>query len=117
MSGGVKLDWVQLIDGTPVRIFKNRKAALRCDGEVACAIHAEAVTAIRKAVYKAFGGECRDCGAPLTYEQFEMHEQQWRGKGGEVSVWNSVVLCHNCHTVGKHSAHGSRLPRFGEHKK
>lgn len=40
-----------------------------------------------------------------------MHELVSKGKGGEVSLENSIGLCADCHL---NTAHGNRRPRFGE---
>jgi cytochrome c553 len=41
-----------------------------------------------------------------------MHEKVWRGRGGQISIWNSVLLCHRCHEKDKVAGHGSRQPQF-----
>lgn len=115
--------WVQFgADGLVVRIFKNRKQAFLVGGTLGTQPRAKAVTEVRQQIYRESGGECRRCGKPVSYdregpyEPMEMHEEHSRGKGGDISIWNSVALCHNCHTGSKNSAHGNRRPRFGEYK-
>lgn len=70
----------------------------------------EAVKLLRKRVYDLSRGECRNCGAALSYPNgFHMHEQKPRGNGGEMSIWNSCALCADCHL---NQEHGNRKPMW-----
>lgn len=54
-------------------------------------------------------GLCAYCDKFVTEFQAHMHEKVPRGKGGKISLYNSIILCSNCHL---NVAHGSRRPRF-----
>ena len=69
----------------------------------------EAVKLVRQRVYEIARGECRNCGRAITWHGFHMHEQNPKGKGGEVSVYNSVALCADCHL---NHEHGNRRPQW-----
>jgi 5-methylcytosine-specific restriction endonuclease McrA len=64
---------------------------------------------IRQAVYDRQSGMCLWCDKNLTWDQFHMHEVVSRGKGGKISLDNSVGLCYDCHL---NRAHGNRKPQF-----
>ena len=66
---------------------------------------------IRRAVYDRQRGECLDCGTFITFTQAHMHEKLARGKGGKISLDNSIILCSNCH-IGRNGRHGNRHPHF-----
>lgn len=108
------------LDGLPIRIFRTVKAAIQLPVEqVAEFPKAFAVGVIRRKVFERAGctphqsGNCEECGRTIRWyagdwDSGEMHEVIPRGKGGEVSVHNSIALCRNCHTVDATSAHGNR---------
>lgn len=73
---------------------------------------ADAVSAVRIAVYDRDNGQCVGCGTRLTFDGAHMHERQSRGNGGVISVENSEIRCFECHE-GPRGAHGARRPRFG----
>jgi 5-methylcytosine-specific restriction endonuclease McrA len=73
----------------------------------------EEVKAIRRAVFERAEYMCEYCGALLTWNTGHMHEKIHRGRGGKISLENSVALCAKCH-IGPHGEHGARRPRFGE---
>lgn len=106
------LVWVELVAGNPVRIF--RQAPHLMDLNVARMPRAEATKKIRDAVFARSGGECEFCAKPLTLRTMHMHEKQFRGKGGEISIYNSVAICFDCHLGRPDAEHGNRRPRFGE---
>jgi hypothetical protein len=54
-------------------------------------------------------GECIACSAFVTFEQAHMHEKVHRGKGGEISLENSEILCAYCHLQVEH---GDRNPQW-----
>ncbi len=68
----------------------------------------EAVSSIRHQLWLRCRGECELCGSLVTEQGGHMHEQQHRGKGGEISLDNSVFICAKCHQ----DAHKDRAPRF-----
>ena len=107
-----KLVWVELSDtGVPIRIFKNRKAAYAFGKEwVAPTSRTDAVHIIRRQLWMRSKGDCELCGAPVTEQSGEMHERQHRGKGGEISMENSVFACRACHR----KAHADRAPRWSK---
>jgi len=106
----MKMVWVELDQEQrfPVRIFRNRKAAMVCPNRIASWEHALAVKMIRTAVFVRSHGHCEVCGTPVTSQSGHMHEQVHRGKGGEVSLANSVFICPTCHR----SAHADRNPHW-----
>jgi hypothetical protein len=66
---------------------------------------------IRKIVYDRQEHKCLWCFAPLTWEMAHLHEKTPRGKGGKISLDNSIILCYNCHMFNK-GAHGKRHPQW-----
>lgn len=67
--------------------------------------------AIRTAIFNRQDGKCLWCDAELTLKMAHMHEKIHRGRGGVISLANSIILCADCHL---NSAHKDRKPRFGE---
>ena len=95
--------------GTPIRIFRNDLEWVRCpDSRLKYMTKAEAVGSIRGQIWRRTGGECEFCGAWITENTMHLHEQLPKGRGGEVSLANSVGICADCHVVGPNSAHGNR---------
>lgn len=106
-----KLVWVELAsDGiSPIRIFKSRSTAFASG----CAIgpfytHTVAVAKIRHQLWLRSKGFCELGGEPVTEASGHMHEMVHRGKGGEISMQNSVFICPKCHQ----HAHRDRNPRW-----
>jgi 5-methylcytosine-specific restriction endonuclease McrA len=104
---------------TPVRIFRTEKDA-RADsgfdlGLVVRWIRANAVEIIRRAVFVRDDWTCTHCGNPVTWDTGEMHERQWRGRGGEISLENSTTLCQHCHSKDKVAGHGTRQVQWSNH--
>ena len=96
-----------------IRILRRGGAALFLRPEQVIELpKIEAVGQIRKVVFEQSHGECRNCGKCLTWN-FHMHEQQPRGAGGEISIWNSVALCAECHL---NQEHGNRKPQWSIRK-
>lgn len=115
--------WVELdvsVDVNVVRIFKNRVAAARFvessaqqpNHRVVEILKASAVGSIRRQVFKRDGFTCVHCGASVTWLTGHMHEREWKGRGGEVSVANCVTLCYSCHLNDPVAGHGKRKPQF-----
>ena len=69
------------------------------------------IAAVRQTIFARQNGHCLWCDKPLTWEQAHMHELVSRGKGGEVSLTNSIILCYQCHFENK-GAHGARRPQW-----
>jgi hypothetical protein len=69
---------------------------------------------IRAILFEKQEHKCKWCDKLLSWSQCHMHEQIFRGKGGEISLDNSVILCADCHILNPRQtgAHGSRQPRF-----
>jgi 5-methylcytosine-specific restriction endonuclease McrA len=65
---------------------------------------------IRHAIYVRQKGHCLWCSKFVTEKQAHMHEKLSRGRGGKISLDNSIILCVDCHL---NVAHGSRKPQFG----
>jgi len=106
--------WVEVdMDGDVVRVFKNRSAASRVTDLNNIVVQMEytaAVKAVREAIVIRGHGFCELCGSPITKSNGHMHEQKHRGKGGEISLANSVFICSTCHAT----AHKDRNPRFSK---
>jgi len=111
-----RMEWVELAPGELriVRIFRNKKDALIEQYVTHCFIvqvlYREAVGAIRYQIWLRSRGECELCAAPITEASGHMHEKQHRGRGGEISLDNSVFICQRCHQ----RAHADRNPRWSE---
>lgn len=105
----MKMVRVQLGEaGLPSRIFRDKSWRLLPEDEVVWMPKKDAVESIRRQVFDKADYRCHDCGNPTNWLSGEMHEVLPKGKGGEVSIDNSVCLCHNCHTGSKNSRHGDR---------
>jgi HNH endonuclease len=111
-----KIVWVELSGGNVSRIFRSQKLAFANCEDPQAVFKDEAVGAIRRQVYDRQSGRCLWCDEKVkwdggVFERAHMHEQIPKGRGGEVSITNSIILCPKCHLSG---AHGNRQPRFGE---
>ena len=69
------------------------------------------IAAIRKELFTRQKGLCLWCSARLTSGMAHMHEHLFRGKGGKISLNNSLILCSSCHL---NVAHGNRKPQFSK---
>jgi 5-methylcytosine-specific restriction endonuclease McrA len=105
------LVWVQIEDGNITRIFRNRKAAIASEGVVEKHEKADAVSQIRNRVFELAEGFCKYCNKYVPFCMGHMHEEKHRGEGGEVSIYNSVWSCWECHR----KEHPEKTLRFGEH--
>lgn len=109
--------FVEFEEGQISRIFRNtRDAVLSAAWEekrVGEYPRKDAVGIIRKRVYDLAEGFCKYCGKYAGWEVGEMHEELPRGQGGEISIYNSVWSCVNCHR-GPEGQHKERQTRFGE---
>ena len=94
-----KMVWVEedRATGCAIRIFKHTKDAFNSDGYVMLWLRSKAVWNIRHACFLRSRGECEICTAPVTEVSGHMHEKLHRGKGGEISLVNSVFICPPCH--------------------
>jgi hypothetical protein len=110
-----KMVWVEVNDSNAtVRIFRNRSAANAFGQErIAEQNRFEAVAEIRHQIFLRSKGFCELGGEPITEASGHLHEQIHRGKGGEISLENSVFICYDCH-LGPMGAHRDRRVRFGE---
>ena len=100
--------WVEIgMAGLPIRIFRNRKQVSGFFREYP---RREAIAAIRHQIFVRSAGYCELCAVPVTEQTMHMHEQKHRGKGGEVSLVNSVGICAICH---KHE-HRDREPKWSK---
>ena len=113
-----KYVWVELApEGTfAIRIFKNAKAAAASAawlvGHVVQVSRVRAVRDIRARVFARDRFACTHCGADVTWHSGQLHERQWRGRGGEVSVENCTTLCYSCHQSDPKGGHGNRKPQW-----
>jgi 5-methylcytosine-specific restriction endonuclease McrA len=104
----MKLAYVEIENSQFVRIFKSRATANASGREYIIVERSFAVGRIRHHLWLRCKGECELCAAPISEEGGHMHEQVHRGKGGEISLANSVFICPKCHQ----RAHADRNPRF-----
>lgn len=98
-------------DGRAVRIFKNMKAAVQSPHWptlITFMFRWVAVEQIRRKVFDRDGHECTHCSKRLTWDTMQMHERQWKGRGGEVSLDNCTSLCYSCHQHDEVAGHGKR---------
>ncbi len=103
--------------GLPVRILRSLKQAMNLsDDLVRYVARTWAVGEIRRQVFERDNYECQRCSARLTLQTGELDEYISRGDGGMISIDNSWLLCHSCHTGSSTSEHGNRRIRFGEVK-
>src|SRR5258708_3199639 len=107
-----KIVWVELdLSNRPIRIFKSRLATA---GGRWCQIikrdPAPAVAAIRHQIFLRSKGACELCGSLVTEKSGHLHEQKTRGKGGEISLANSVFICARTHQL----EHKDRAPQWSK---
>src|SRR5271168_1119332 len=109
-----KFVWVEMKDRCVIRIFRSKKAAFSTPDTVIVAgmTRAEAVSSIRNQIFHRSEGFCELCGDIVTLYSGHMHEQKWRGKGGEISLENSVFICEKTHKL----EHKERNPHFTRRK-
>lgn len=105
-----KLVWVEMGVYEPVyvRIFRNKSAAYASQLPIGRVRYGAAVEYIRHAIWDRCKGECEMCASPVIESSGHMHEMKHRGKGGEVSLANSVFICPTCHA----QQHSDRQVRF-----
>jgi len=111
--------WVSVdAEFRPLEVFKRQSEAVRAFQTYPSMTNLvemdrfEAVGAIRHEIFIRQKGRCIACDKIVTEEQAHMHEKVSRGKGGNISLDNSEILCSNCH-IGPDGAHGNRRPKFG----
>lgn len=108
--------WCEIVNGQPVCIFPNHKQAILSGAAIIQElVRAAAVEAIRRAVFKRDDYTCQHCGEIAMLDgpnKGDMHEKVWRGKGGLISVINSITLCHSCHINDPVAGHGNRKPQW-----
>ena len=103
--------WVEINErGDPLRVLRNNKEANYRPSKRLFAYwdRAEAVLGIRNRIFDRSEGNCELCAVPVTWDTGHMHEKLPRGKGGEISLENSIFICSNCHRV----QHKARNPRW-----
>jgi 5-methylcytosine-specific restriction endonuclease McrA len=107
-----KMVWIERdpVSAQPIRIFRSKSAAMYSEGIVRLAEYATSVTAIRHQIFLRSKGECEICATPITESSGHLHEKQHRGKGGEVSLENSIFICPPCH---RHQ-HADRNPHWSK---
>lgn len=109
-----KVVWIETdSDWLIVRIFRSKAAMLReispdNPGRLRQIRYVHAVEALRRRLYLRSRGCCDFCGSVVTESSGHMHEKKHRGKGGEISMENSVFICAACHK----DAHKERSPRW-----
>lgn len=114
----MKRVWVELevfFESEPrvIRIFKSKSQAMvawqniRGSG-IGIMDRGAAVSSVRHQIWLRCGGECELCASSVNESSGHMHERQHRGKGGEISLANSVFICPMCHRF----AHRDRNTKF-----
>lgn len=107
--------WVELdTDLSAMRIIRTDREAsktLAAGKLVKMARRSRAVAIIRYKVFLRSRGSCEICGSPVIENSGHMHEVLHRGKGGEISVENSVFICPPCHI----RAHKDRNQKWKNH--
>ena len=94
--------------GLAIRIFRGSHAEFVPGMIVDTMEYRQAVGEVRHQLFVRSKGFCELCADPITEDSAHMHEQVHRGKGGEISLANSVFICPTCHK----RAHSDRNPRF-----
>lgn len=93
-------------NGKIIRIFKNIYDALQFDQQLIQTSRKEAVGQIREQIVERskIKGQisCEDCSCRLNESTGHMHETEFKGSGGEVSLANGIFLCPRCHLQGRH---------------
>lgn len=109
--------WVVLgVDGRAIEILKNEKHAAQLQDVRVGYLHRSVATEqIRRQIYAQQLRACAHCGSPVTWYTMELHERLWRGRGGEISVSNSVGLCNTCHQKDPIAGHGKRAVQWSHH--
>lgn len=125
-----RIVWVEY-GGAPltiVRIFRNKTAAYAFMSPYSqvCGVQMRrsrvpigqerytlAVSVIRHQLWLRCKGFCEMCGDTVIEKSGHMHEVKHRGKGGEISLANSVFICPKCHDL----QHGDRKPQWTKSEK
>jgi len=106
-----KTVWVE-VRPIVVRIFRSKTSALNANVPIEYMHYGDAVQEIRHSLFVRSKGDCETCGSPITESTAQMHEQKHRGKGGEISLENSLLICATCH-IRFHKARNPRWKRTG----
>jgi len=113
-----RMEYVEIgQDGRAIRIFRNFKlacGALSYPSRIAHMLRATAVEDIRRQVWERDNKRCTHCGTMVRWHIMQLHERIWRGRGGEVSIDNSVTLCADCHQNSEVAGHGTRQVRWSK---
>lgn len=54
---------------------------------------------------RCIGGFCEECGNPPDFTGLHPHEEEFRSRGGKLTLKNSKMLCGKCHAP----KHGERI--------
>lgn len=73
------------------------------------------VELIRRAIWERQEGICIRCPSLITWKTAHLHETKHRGRGGKISLENSVLLCFECH-LGPRGVHPEKQLRFSSRK-
>lgn len=106
--------WVeQDMAGNPLRILRDLSEVFRYSSRLFGQWNrTDAVKSIRNQIFHRSHGYCEICGAIVLETSGHMHERVHRGRGGEISLENSVFICPKCHF----REHADRNPRFSSSK-
>lgn len=91
-----------------VRIFKSDRSAFAAHIPLTSMHYMAALASVRRQCFYRSKGFCELCGDLLTEKSGHLHERKHRGKGGEISLENSVFVCAKTHK----REHRDREPKF-----
>jgi hypothetical protein len=96
--------------GLAIRIFRSSHAAFVPGMIVDTMEYTQAVRDIRHQLFVRSSGYCELCGDIVLESSGHMHEQVHRGRGGEISLANSVFVCAKTHQL----EHKDRNPHWSK---
>ena len=113
-----KMVLVELDADGVIRVFRTVRTAISSPaweaGRVARCEKAVAVGQIRRRVFERAEYRCERCAECVSWDSGELNEIRFKGKGGEQSLDNCEVLCHNCHQGSTVSVHGNRKAQWSK---
>lgn len=71
-------------------------------------LKSDAAKSVRDFCFVRCNGWCEICSAPVTKDSGQLHEDEWRGDGGLMSIDNSLFVCKSSHKY----QHKGREPQF-----
>lgn len=104
-------------DGKIIRIFKNKHSLdfnrALLEDRIREFPREGAKDAIKRVILDEMPEKkCPECGREINWGNSDIHEKKLRSLGGEVSIFNSQVICRPCHR-GPKGVHKDRVLFFG----